>query len=129
MIFFNRGDHFEAKPLPDEAQWAPVFGINVADVDGDGADDVFLAQNFFATRKEIPRLDAGRGLWMRNDGRSTLTPMSGEDSGVLVWGEQRGSAIGDYDEDGRIDLVVAQNGAETKLSPQRTRKAGTARAA
>ena len=115
MVFLNRGDHFEAVPLPAEVQWAPVFGLNVADVDGDGADDVFLAQNFFATRKDLPRLDAGRGLWLRNDGRGHLTPMTVEESGVKIWGEQRGSAVGDYDGDGRIDLVVAQNGAETKL--------------
>src|SRR5205807_6886802 len=30
-------------------------------------------------------------------------------------GEQRGAALCDYDGDGRVDLVVTQNGAETKL--------------
>src|SRR5207244_675076 len=30
-IFWNRGGHFEAQQLPSEAQWAPVYGINVAD--------------------------------------------------------------------------------------------------
>ena len=124
MVFLNRGDHFEAVPLPAEAQWAPVFGVSVADADGDGTDDVFLAQNFFATRKDLPRLDAGRGLWLRNDGRGHLTPMTAEESGVKIWGEQRGSAVGDYDGDGRIDLVVAQNGAETKLFRNQHAKPG-----
>src|SRR5262249_11766746 len=50
MIFFNRGGHFEAVPLPAEAQLSFVFSVNVADMDGDGNDDVFLSQNFFATR-------------------------------------------------------------------------------
>ena len=27
----------------------------------------------------------------------------------------KGCALGDYDQDGRVDLVVTQNGAETKL--------------
>jgi hypothetical protein len=115
MLFLNRGDHFEARPLPREAQWAPIFGISVADADGDGAEDVFLAQNFFATRDDVPRLDAGRGLWLRNDGKGNLVPMRAEDSGVYVWGEQRGCAVSDFDQDGRIDLVVAQNAGETKL--------------
>jgi hypothetical protein len=123
-LFLNRGDHFEAVGLPAEAQWAPAFGITVADADGDGAEDIFLAQNFFATPKEIPRLDAGRGLWLRNDGKGNLKPMRGEESGVLAWGEQRGCAVGDFDEDGRIDLVVAQNGAETKLFHNERAKPG-----
>jgi hypothetical protein len=34
---------------------------------------------------------------------------------VKVYGEQRGTALSDFDGDGRTDLVVTQNGAETKL--------------
>ena len=32
-----------------------------------------------------------------------------------MYGEQRGAALADYDGDGRTDLMVTQNGAETKL--------------
>jgi hypothetical protein len=123
-VFFNRGDHFLPMVLPDEAQWAPVFGISVADLDGDGDQDLFLAQNFFATRKEIPRLDGGRGLWLRNDGAGTFHPMTAAESGVAIWGEQRGSAVGDYDQDGRVDLVVTQNSAETRLFQNRVARPG-----
>jgi hypothetical protein len=37
------------------------------------------------------------------------------ESGVEVYGEQRGVAAADFDSDGRMDLVVSQNGAPTKL--------------
>ncbi|MBI3415343.1 MAG: VCBS repeat-containing protein [Verrucomicrobia bacterium] len=115
MVFLNRGDHFEARPLPFDAQLAPAFGISVGDADGDGNEDVFLSQNFFDAQAEMPRCDAGRGLWLRGDGKGGLQAMNGPESGVLVYGEQRGCALSDYDGDGRVDLVVTQNGAATKL--------------
>src|SRR6185436_14642405 len=115
MIFLNRGERFEARLLPREAQIAPAFGVNIADFDGDGAEDIFLSQNFFAMRLEDFRLDAGRGLWLRGDGAGHFRAVPGEESGVKIYGEQRGSAIGDFDEDGRIDLVVGQNGGPTRL--------------
>jgi hypothetical protein len=61
MLFLNRGDSWEAVPLPPEAQWSPVLGVSVADVNADGFEDVLLSQNFFAMRIEWPRTDAGRG--------------------------------------------------------------------
>jgi hypothetical protein len=115
MLFLNRGDHFEARELPAEAQFSPAFAVCVGDVDGDGKEDVFLSQNFFAVTPETSRNDAGRGLWLKGDGSGGLTPVPGQESGVKVYGEQRGAALCDYDGDGRVDLVVTQNGAETKL--------------
>ncbi len=114
-VFLNRGDHFETRPLPIEAQFSPAFGVNIADFDGDGDEDIFLSQNFFAVDGDTSRYDGGRGLWLAGDGNGGFRSVPGQESGVKIYGEQRASAVCDYDGDGRTDLVVSQNGAETKL--------------
>jgi hypothetical protein len=112
-VFLNRGGKFEAHDLPAEAQWAPGFGVCVGDADGDGFEDVFLSQNFFATQPMGGRVDAGRGLWLRGDGRGGFAAMT--NSGVAIYGEMRGAAVADFDLDGRLDLVVGQNSNPTCL--------------
>jgi hypothetical protein len=115
LVLLNRGDHFEVRPLPTMAQLAPSFGIVVADFNGDGREDLFLAQNFFPTGIETPRFDAGVGLVLLGDGKGGFTPLSVRQSGVTMSGDQRGAAGADYDGDGRVDVAVGQNGGPTIL--------------
>jgi hypothetical protein len=115
MVFFNRDDGFEARLLPPEAQLTPAFGPVAADFDGDGAEDLFLSQNFFAVEPQSSRCDAGRGLLLLGDGQGGLQAIPGQESGIAVYGEQRGAAAADYDGDGRLDLAVSQNGTYTRL--------------
>ena len=115
MAFLNRGDRFEPHPLPLEAQLAPAFYAGVADFDGNGTEDIFLAQNFSATTVGLPRNDAGRGLLLANDGSAGLTPLAGQISGLKIYGDQRGAGYADADGDGRLDLAVSQNAGPTRL--------------
>jgi hypothetical protein len=114
-VFLNRGDHFEPVVLPSEAQFSTAFGINVADFDGDGREDIFLSQNFFDVEPQTSRCDAGRGLLLLGKGDGHFDAVDGTRSGIKIYGEQRGSAAADYDGDGRVDLVVTQNSAATTL--------------
>ena len=120
MVFLNRGKSFEAIPLPQEAQRAPAFGISVADFDGDGREDLFLAQNFFGMDNETSRQDAGTGLVLLGDGRGRFRGLSPAEAGFSLPGEQRGCAVADVDGDGRLDLLVgarARAGRYPETSP------------
>lgn len=114
-VFLNRNGKFQAVVLPPEAQFSPAFGICVADFDGDGNEDLFLAQNFFEVQPQAVRCDAGRGVLLRGDGHGQFESVPADVSGLMIYGEGRGAAVCDYDQDGRVDLAVGQNGAETRL--------------
>ena len=115
MLLLNRGDHFEARTLPLVAQMSPVFGIAVGDLDGDGCEDLFLTQNFFAVSSAESRLDAGCGLWLRGDGHGHFAEVPPKESGLVMRGEGRGAAVCDFDHDGRLDLAAAQYRGVTQL--------------
>jgi enediyne biosynthesis protein E4 len=124
LLLLNRRGKFEARPLPNIAQLAPAFAPVVADFDGDGHEDLFLAQNFSPTEIETPRFDAGAGLVLLGDGRGDFRPLSIGESGIQVLGDQRGAAASDYDGDGRADLAVSQNGAPMTLWHNRAARPG-----
>ena len=124
MVFLNRGDRFEGAAMPIDAQLAPGFYAGVADFNGDGAEDVILAQNFSATAIGLPRYDGGRGLLLAGDGTGRLRPVDGAVSGIRVYGDQRGAGYADFDGDGRLDLAMSQNGTRTVLLRNRGAKQG-----
>jgi enediyne biosynthesis protein E4 len=116
VIFLQSDDGtFEKRSLPQKAQLAPAFEPLVADFDGDGNLDLFFSQNYFSYWDELPRSDAGRGLLLLGDGTGSFEPVPGHQSGILVYGEQRGAAAGDLNGNGRMDLVTGQFANEAKV--------------
>jgi len=99
-------------------------GVAAGDYDGDGNDDVYLAQNFFNVDSETSRHDAGLGLVMTGDGRGGFRALSATESGVANLGQARGCAVSDFNGDGRVDIVTAQNNGPVKLHLNSTGKPG-----
>ena len=84
---------FEWRPLPWQAQLAPVQGVAAADFDADGHGDLLLAQNFFWREPETGRWNGGLGLLLRGDGAGWLAPAAPEHSGYVVRGDARALVV------------------------------------
>jgi hypothetical protein len=114
VVHNDGGGRFTVRPLPAEAQLAPVFGIAARDVDGDGRVDLLLGGNFDGFQPEIGRMHASRGLLLRGDGRGGFAPVPGRESGFVLPGQTRDlarvrTARGDA-------YVVARNGDRPLLA-------------
>lgn len=53
--------------MPFEAQLAPIQGMAVVDLNGDGRDEVITVGNLFGTEVETSRADAGRASMLYCD--------------------------------------------------------------
>jgi hypothetical protein len=87
VYLHNDGNgRFSASALPNPAQIAPIKGIVVHDVDGDGHLDLIVAGNLYDAEPNTPRADAGNGLWLRGEigGRGHFTPVPPIESGFLA---------------------------------------------
>lgn len=125
-LLLNQDEGFEVKPLPKEAQYAPVFGLAVADFNGDGKEDLILSQNFYDVSALDSRQDAGQGALLLGEGDGSFMYQDTQLSGVHLRGEGRGLAAADFNHDRRPDFVATQNNAPTLLYQNQRGKPGIA---
>ena len=92
-IFVNNGGQFEFKPLPIEAQLAPIYAIEVLDIDNDGNLDIILGGNFYKVKPEVGRYDGSHGLLLKGDGKGGFKPVNTMDSGLFITGQIRDFAL------------------------------------
>ena len=68
----------------DAIHLAPIRAIVPFDVDHDGNLDLIVGGNLYDVEANVPRADAGNGLWLRGDGRGHFIPVSPRASGFLA---------------------------------------------
>jgi hypothetical protein len=89
ILINHEKNGFELKPLPVEAQFAPVYAMLYEDVDKDGFEDLILGGNLYGVKPEAGRYDAIPSLVLRGNGRGQFKIMSSETAGIRIQGQLR----------------------------------------
>lgn len=89
LIAWNEEGEFRLEALPQAAQMAPIFAIDIADRNGDGNLDILLGGNFYRSKPEIGIYDASYGLLLEGDATGGFRSLSAQESGIKIRGEVR----------------------------------------
>jgi len=117
----NQGDGtFAVEVLPSRAQFAPIHGTLVHDLDANGTRDVMLGGNFYAVKPKQGRYDASYGTVLRGDSSGHWDPAPPPESNLYLRGEVRALRLLKR-ADGTHFVLVARNDAR----PQVVRLRGT----
>jgi hypothetical protein len=108
-IAVNNGDGtFDLRPLPIEAQFAPVYAVLAQDFDGDGHGDLIVAGNLHGVPPVRGRYDASYGLLLRGDGAGGFQVVDMDASSLVMYGEVRDLKLLRRS-DGKRLIVAARN--------------------
>ncbi|PKA97412.1 VCBS repeat protein [Flavobacteriaceae bacterium MAR_2009_75] len=113
-ILLNMGQgKFDLKPLPIEAQVAPVYGIVIEDFNQDNSLDVLLTGNDTGMAVDAGQSNALKGLLLKGKGDASFTAMEFSESGVMLNGEVRGATIL-KGKDNELTYILARNSGPLK---------------
>jgi hypothetical protein len=89
-VLINDGKgKFEVRPLPMEAQLAPMFGIEIFDINKDGNLDIIAGGNLYGVKPEVGRYDASYATVLLGDGKGNFEKIPSQQSGVRARGQIR----------------------------------------
>ena len=111
-ILWNENNTFSYEKLPSLAQISPINDCITQDFNKDGKLDLMVVGNDYNTEYETPRLDAGNGLIMINQGNS-FKPLSVSESGLYCPGDAK--KIRGMNISGQQHLLVAVNNGPIKI--------------
>jgi hypothetical protein len=115
VVLMNQGNgKFILKPLPTQAQWSPINGIVVADLDEDEYPDLVVSTNDYGTEVTVGRYDALNGLVLKGDGKGGFLVLGQDQAGFRVPAD--GKALSMLQSaDGRMVVAASQNKGPLKL--------------
>jgi hypothetical protein len=89
----NKGsENFAITHLPVEAQYAPIYGVTVTDVNDDGNLDILSVGNSYASETLNGFYDAGIGNYLQGDGAGNFKSATVKESGFFVDGDAKALA-------------------------------------
>lgn len=65
IILLSSKNGYTMVDLPREAQFAPIYGLAIADFDNDGIDDLIAGGNKFRVKPQFGRFDASEGWFFK----------------------------------------------------------------
>lgn len=89
----QKGASFSKRPLPVQAQFAPMYAIASGDYNGDGNIDLLLGGNQHRAKPETGIYDASYGAFLAGDGSGRFSFVPSDRSGVQWKGEVRAIRI------------------------------------
>lgn len=89
-VMMNQGNGtFKIVPLPDEAQFSPVYAIDADDYDNDSKCDIILGGNQYRAKPQTGIYAASNGLFLKGNGEGKWQSLSPSLSGFFNRGEIR----------------------------------------
>ncbi len=85
----NSAGKFEAKALPIQTQFSPVFASEAVDVNGDGNLDMVLGGNTDYGKLYFGKYDANQGVVLLGNGKGQFTNATKAQSGLILHGKAR----------------------------------------
>jgi enediyne biosynthesis protein E4 len=100
---------FALRALPIPAQFAPAYGMLATDRNGDGALDILMVGNSYASETTFGWYDASIGVVLLGNGRGGFSNVGYDRSGFFVDGDAKGAAELMVDEHRSLVLVTQNN--------------------
>ena len=109
---FTIGTYAQRPHTGDDGRPSTGWHAEFGDVDNDGRADLFIAKGNVDQMPGLAMQDPNNLLIQNADGTFTETALT---AGVATTDRSRGAALADFDNDGRLDLVVMNRRAPMEL--------------